>query len=232
MDRSRRVVVTGMGVISPVGTGLSEFWESLIEGKSGIREITRFDATGLPSRIAGEVDFEPELYIDRGRGRWTVSQMAVACARMAIEDSGIAGCFKPERAGVIIGTGMAGIETVTGQYDRFLSLGPNRVSPFFIPMMIPNMAAGQISITFGFKGPISAIVTACASGATLSGSFQDDPGQLCRCIAAGGSEAPIVPLLLRALQHESLSTRTTCLRACRPSTTTDGFIGEGAGVLS
>jgi 3-oxoacyl-[acyl-carrier-protein] synthase II len=238
MDRSRRVVVTGMGVISPVGTGLSEFWESLIEGKSGIREITRFDATGLPSRIAGEVDFEPELYIDRREARKMdrFTQMAVACARMAIEDSGIAGCFKPERAGVIIGTGMAGIETVTGQYDRFLSLGPNRVSPFFIPMMIPNMAAGQISITFGFKGPISAIVTACASGANAVGkAFRMIQGNYADVMVAGGSEAPIVPLAIAGFcSMKALSTRNDLVSgACRPfDKHRDGFvIGEGAGVL-
>jgi 3-oxoacyl-[acyl-carrier-protein] synthase II len=238
MVSRRRVVVTGMGVISPIGIGLPEFWDSLAGGKPGIREITRFDATGLPSRIAGEADFDPELYLERRDARKMdrFTQMAVACSRMAVEDSGIAGRFHPERAGVIMGTGLAGLETVTAQYDRFLSMGPDRVSPFFIPMIIPNMAAGQTSIALGLKGPISTIVTACASGANAIGkAFRLIQGNYADVMVAGGSEAAIQPLTIAGFcSMRALSTSNHLVsRACRPfDKHRDGFvIGEGAGVL-
>jgi len=234
----KRVVVTGMGVVSPIGIGLPEFWDSLVKGRSGIREISRFDATGLPSRIAGEVEFDPEVYLDRRDARKMdrFTQMAVVCSRMAVEHSGVAGRFDPERAGVIIGTGLAGIETVTAQYERYRSMGPGRVSPFFIPMMIPNMAAGHISIALGLKGPISTIATACASGANAIGkAFRLIQGDYADVMVAGGSEAGITPLTIAGFcSMRALSTRNELVsRACRPfDKHRDGFvIGEGAGIL-
>lgn len=238
MDTKRRVVITGMGVISPIGIGLAQFWDSLVKGKSGIRQITRFDASGLPSRIAGEVDFDPELYLDRRDARKMdrFTQMAVVSAQMAMEDSGGAGDLRPERGGVVIGTGLAGIDTITVQSEGFRTMGPGRVSPFFIPMMIPNMAAGQISIVLGLKGPISTVATACASGANAIGkAFRLIQGGYADVMVAGGSEAGIVPLAIAGFcSMRVLSTKNDLgPKACRPfDKHRDGFvIGEGAGVL-
>lgn len=238
MDARRRVAVTGMGVISPVGTGLPEFWNSLVEGKSGIREITRFDTAGFPSKIAGEVDFDPGLYFDRRDARKMdrFIQMALACSRMAVEDAGVAGFFQAERAGVIMGTGIGGIETLTGEYDRYLSMGPGRVSPFFIPMMIANMASGHVSINFGLKGPISTVATACASGTNAIGeAFRLIQFGYADVMVAGGSESSIVPLAMAGFCNmRALSTRNELVSgACRPfDKNRDGFvIGEGSGTV-
>ncbi len=238
VEANRRVVVTGMGVISPIGTGLPSFWNSLVEGKSGIREITRFDASDFPSRIAGEVDFDPLDYLDRREARKMdrFTQMAVACARMAAEHADMNDGLEPERAGVIIGTGIGGIETLSNEYQNYMTKGPGRVSPFFVPMMIPNMAAGHISIDLGLKGPINTIVTACASGTNAIGeSFRIIKHGYADIMVTGGTEAPLVPLCVAGFcSMKALSTRNELVsKASSPfDKNRDGFvIGEGAGVL-
>ena len=169
----KRVVVTGMGVISPVGTGLNKFWDSLVKGKSGIDKITRFDTSDLPSRIAGEVrDFNPEAYIEKKElkrlDRFT--QFAISATKMALEDADLdLSTVDKTRIGVILGSGIGGNATWEEQHSILLSKGPKRVSPFFIPMMIVNMASGQVSMAFGLKGPNFTVVTACASGTNAIG---------------------------------------------------------------
>lgn len=238
MKANRRVVVTGLGVVSPIGTGLSEFWNNLIQGRSGIREITRFDASDFPSRIAGEVDFDPLEYLDRREARKMdrFSQMALVCSRMAAEDAGLEGAFDPERAGVILGTGIGGIETLSNEYANFLKQGPSRVSPFFVPMMIPNMAAGHVSIDLGLKGPINTVVTACASGTNAIGdSFRIIQNGYADVMVTGGTEAPLVPMCLAGFCNmKALSTRNHLgSKASSPfDKNRDGFvIGEGAGSM-
>ncbi len=238
MHARRRVVITGMGVLSPIGKGLPEFWNNLIEGKSGIRKITRFDTSGYTSKIAAEVDFDPSLYFSRRDARKMdrFTQMAVACSQMAVEDSRILGCFEPERTGVILGTGLAGIESVTREYDCYLTAGPRRVSPFLVPMMIANMASGHVSINFGLKGPVSTVVTACASGTNAIGeAFRLIQQGHADVMVAGGAESPIVPLALAGFCNmKALSTRNHLVsRACSPfDKNRDGFVmGEGAGIV-
>ncbi|MBP8613488.1 MAG: beta-ketoacyl-ACP synthase II [Firmicutes bacterium] len=238
VEANRRVVVTGMGVISPIGTGLSPFWDGLVQGKSGIREITRFDASDFPSRIAGEVDFDPLDYLDRREARKMdrFTQMAVVCARMAAEHANLGNDLDRQRAGVIIGTGIGGIETLSIEYENYMTKGPGRVSPFFVPMMIPNMAAGHISIDLGLKGPINTVVTACASGTNAIGeSLRIIQRGYADVMVTGGTEAPLVPLCLAGFCNmKALSTRNDLVsRASSPfDKNRDGFvIGEGAGVL-
>lgn len=238
MEANRRVVVTGMGVVSPIGTGLSPFWDGLVQGKSGIREITRFDASDFPSRIAGEVDFDPLDYLDRREARKMdrFTQMAVVCARMAAEHANLGNDLDRQRAGVIIGTGIGGIETLSIEYENYMTKGPGRVSPFFVPMMIPNMAAGHISIDLGLKGPINTVVTACASGTNAIGeSLRIIQRGYADVMVTGGTEAPLVPLCLAGFCNmKALSTRNDLVsRASSPfDKNRDGFvIGEGAGVL-
>jgi 3-oxoacyl-[acyl-carrier-protein] synthase II len=238
VEANRRVVVTGMGVVSPIGTGLSPFWDGLVQGKSGIREITRFDASDFPSRIAGEVDFDPLDYLDRREARKMdrFTQMAVVCARMAAEHANLGNDLDRQRAGVIIGTGIGGIETLSIEYENYMTKGPGRVSPFFVPMMIPNMAAGHISIDLGLKGPINTVVTACASGTNAIGeSLRIIQRGYADVMVTGGTEAPLVPLCLAGFCNmKALSTRNDLVsRASSPfDKNRDGFvIGEGAGVL-
>lgn len=235
---TRRVVVTGMSVISPIGTGLADFWDNLTKGKSGIRKITRFPVDEYPCRIAAEVDFEPTLYLDKREARKMdrFSQFAVVSARMAVRDAGLDGALVPERSGVVMGTGIGGMETFERESRVLSEKGPGRVSPFFIPMMIANMAAGQVSIDLGLKGPINTVVTACASGTNAIG----DAYSIVRrgdadVMVAGGTEAPITPISLAGFcALKALSTRNDRLAgASRPfDKTRDGFVmGEGAAVL-
>lgn len=234
----RRVVVTGMGVISPVGTGLTELWDSLKAGRSGIRKITRFDASEYPCQLAGEVDFDVLSYIDKREARKMdrFCQFAVVASRMAFADAGLNGSFSPERSGVLIGTGIGGMETYDRETRVLLEKGPGRVSPFFIPMMIANMASGQVSIDLGLKGPINTVVTACATGTNAIGDAYEivarGDADLMLC---GGTEAPITPMALAGFSAmKALSTRNDLVSlACRPfDRDRDGFImGEGAGVL-
>ena len=236
----RRVVVTGMGVISPLGTGLERFWESLSAGRSGVGAITRFAVDGLSCRIGAEVrDFDPAQYLDRKEARHMdrFTQFAVAAAGMALDDAGLAVREVPaERVGVILGTGIGGIETMGDQHRVLMERGPGRVSPYFIPMMIANMAAGQVAILYGAKGPNTTVITACASATNAIGeAFRLVQRGDADVALTGGSEAPIVPLAyagfcsMRALTSRNDEPE----RASRPfDRDRDGFVmGEGAAVL-
>ncbi|HHY76538.1 MAG TPA: beta-ketoacyl-ACP synthase II [Firmicutes bacterium] len=235
---TRRVVVTGMGVISPIGIGLGEFWYGLIEGRSGIRRITRFPVDEFPCKIAAEVDFDAAQYLDKREARKMdrFSQFAVVSARMAVEDAGLSGSSLGERAGIVLGTGIGGMETLEREMRTLWERGPGRVSPFFVPMMIANMAAGQVSIDLGLKGPINTVVTACASATNAIGEAywivrRGDAD----IMLTGGTEAPITPTSLAGFcALKALSTRNELLgRASSPfDRNRDGFVmGEGAAIL-
>ena len=236
----RRVVVTGLGMISPLGTGSDATWQGLLEGRSGIGRITKFDATGYPCQIAGEVrDFNPERWIDKKEVKKsdTFIHYAVAAAQMAVTDSGFdASKNDPDRVGVIIGSGIGGLPLIEEMHKKLLERGPSRISPFFIPGLIVNLAAGHISIRFGCKGPSSAPATACATGAHAIGDaykliVRDDADVM----FAGGTEAVITALAVGGFSAmRALSTRNDePQRASRPwDAGRDGFVmGEGAGVL-
>ena len=234
----RRVVITGMGVISPIGTGLFAFWDNLISGNSGIRKIDRFDVSSYPCQIAALVDFDPSGEIDRREARKMdrFCQFAVVASREAFKDASLNGTLDPERSGVLIGTGIGGMETYDREARVLIDRGPSRVSPFFIPMMIANMASGQVSIDLGLKGPINTVVTACATATNAIGdAFRIVERGDADVMICGGSEAPITPLALAGFSAmKALSTQNALgPRACRPfDARRDGFImGEGAGAL-
>lgn len=236
----KRVVVTGMGAITPLGFDIESFWQALVSGRSGVRRITRFDPSDYPTQIAAEVDgFDPQNYMERKEARRMdrFSQFAMAAAEMAREAAGLRReDLANETTGVLVGTGIGGMETLTEQFDILKSRGPGRVSPFFIPMMIANMAAGQIAIALGAKGPSSTVVTACAAASNAIG----DAMRLLQwgyadIIIAGGSEASIVPLAFAGFcSMKAMSTRNDDpAGASRPfDRLRDGFVmGEGAGML-
>jgi len=227
-------------MISPLGTGSDATWQGLLEGRSGIGRITKFDATGYPCQIAGEVrDFNPERWIDKKEVKKsdTFIHYAVAAAQMAVTDSGFdASKNDPDRVGVIIGSGIGGLPLIEEMHKKLLERGPSRISPFFIPGLIVNLAAGHISIRFGCKGPSSAPATACATGAHAIGDaykliVRDDADVM----FAGGTEAVITALAVGGFSAmRALSTRNDePQRASRPwDAGRDGFVmGEGAGVL-
>lgn len=229
-----------MGVVSPIGIGKEAFWQSLISGKSGIVPITRFDASELPTRIAGEIrDFDPLNYLDKREARRMdrYTHYAVAGTHLAIEDAG----FKPEElnrenVGVIIGSGVGGIETVEEQARVLIAKGPGRISPLFVPMMIANMAGAQVAIHYGFKGPNMTTVTACASSTNSAGeAFRLIQNSEADIIVTGGTEAPIIPLAMAGFcAMKAMSTRNEePAKASRPfDKERDGFVmGEGAGIL-
>jgi 3-oxoacyl-[acyl-carrier-protein] synthase II len=234
------VVVTGMGVVSPVGVGWQSYWKALLAGQNGVGRITRFDPEDFTTRIAAEVqDFNPEDYLDRRElkrmDRFT--QFAVIAAKMAVEDSklDISG-EDPDEVGVIIGSGIGGIETMEEQGKILHTKGPNRVSPFFVPMMISNMASGQVAISLGAKGPNTSVVTACASSTHALGEAM----RIIRhgeadVMLAGGSEAAITPLAVAGFcSMKAMSTQNDQPeRASRPfDAQRDGFVmGEGSAVL-
>lgn len=235
-----RVVVTGVGVISPIGIGKDTFWSNLINGVSGVGPITRFDASDYPSKIAAEVrDFAPEAFIDKREARRMdrYTQFAVAAAQMAIEDARLEiGSEDPERIAVVAGSGIGGIETFVTEFEKLLAFGPRRVSPAFIPMMISNIAAGQIAITCGVRGPNLSVATACATSSHAIG----EAARIIRsreadAAIAGGSEAAIVPLGVAGFcANRALSTRNDLPEeaSCPFDKRRDGFVmGEGAGML-
>ena len=237
---SNRVVITGMGIISPLGTGKDEYWKSLIQGKSGISRITRFDVTDYPTKIAGEVhDFDPNDYMDKKEARRMdrFTQFAVAAASLSLEDSGLDLDREDlDRVGVILGTGIGGTETFEEQHRVLLEKGPNRVSPFFVPMMIGNMGAGQISIQFGLCGPNLTIVNACASSANAVGeAFKLLQRGGADIVLSGGAEAAITPMSTAGFcSMKAMSTNNDVPeKASRPfDAQRDGFVmGEGGGVL-
>jgi 3-oxoacyl-[acyl-carrier-protein] synthase II len=236
----RRVAVTGVGVVSPVGNDVTTLWENLSEGSCGIGRITRFDPAPFASQIAGEVqDFDPSEHIDRKALRhndrfvwyaWVASQQAYRQA--GLDESNL----EPDRCSVIIGSGIGGIETMEQQHSVLQKRGPTRISPFFVPMMISDMASGQLSITFNARGPNFATVSACASGAHAIGeAFRLVADGLSDVVIAGGAEAPLTPLALSGFcAMKALSTRNDAPeRASRPfDKERDGFImAEGAGTL-
>lgn len=237
---SKRVVITGVGAITPVGIGKDIFWQSLIDGKSGIGKITRFDASDYATQIAGEVkDFDPTQYIDKKEAKRMdrCTQFAVASAKMAFDDAGL-DLDKEDRSriGTIIGTGIGGMDTLHDQYKALFDKGPGRVSPFFVPMMIANMAAGQTSITFGLQGPCSCVVTACATGTNAIGdAFKIIQRGDADVMVAGGTEAAVSPAAVAGFcSMKAMSTHNDePEKASRPfDINRDGFImGEGAGIV-
>jgi 3-oxoacyl-[acyl-carrier-protein] synthase II len=235
-----RVLVTGMGVVSPVGLNVPDFWKSLCEGKGGVDRVTRFDVAGYDTTIAAELKgFTPENYMDKKDVRRTdpFVHYAVAACTEAIEDATLDfESVDKERVGVVIGTGIGGIGTFETQHTALLQKGPSRVSPFFIPMMIGDMAAGQVSMKFLAKGPNFATVSACASGAHAIGeAFRLLQMGDADVILAGGAEATISPMALAGFcSMKALSTRNDDPgKASRPfDKERDGFVmGEGAGVV-
>jgi len=236
----RRVVVTGVGLISPVGIGTEKTWRALLAGESGVGPITRFDASRFPTRIAAEVEgFDPGDYVEKKEIKKsdTFIHYAIAAAGFALEDSGLTiDDGNAERVGVIIGSGIGGLPLIE-QMDRTLvARGPDRVSPFFIPGLIVNMASGQVSIRTGAKGPNSAPCTACTTGLHAVGdAFREVQSGRADAMIAGGSEAVICELSVAGFAAmRALSTRNDePERASRPwDRDRDGFvIGEGAGIL-
>jgi len=229
-----------MGVVSPLGSDLETFWNNLSSGVSGVGPVTRFDASQLSTRIAAEVkDFEPTEYMDRKdarrMGRFT--QFAVAASRLAVEHAKLdIQAYGPERVGVWIGSGIGGLEVLEENSLTLLQRGPGRISPFFVPMMIPDMASGQVSILLGAKGPNSCTVTACASGANSIGdAFRVIQNGQADVMIAGGTEAAVTLLGMAGFcSARAMTTRNDePTRASRPfDANRDGFVlGEGAGVL-
>jgi 3-oxoacyl-[acyl-carrier-protein] synthase II len=239
MDK-KRVVVTGLGAITPIGIGTSEYWNALKEGKSGIDNITKFDASEFRTKIGGEVkNFDPVDYIDKKDAKRMdrFTQFAVAATGMALDDATLdISKEDSERVGVVMGTGVGGIETLEKQFHVFYDRGPGRVSPFFIPMMISNMAAGQIAIMYGVKGINETTVSACASGTNAIGAayrfIQNGEADM---IITGGAEAAITPMSFAGFcSMKAMSTKNEVpSEASRPfDAQRDGFImGEGSGIL-
>ena len=233
------MVVTGQGVICPLGNTVEEFWKRLIAGESGIGPVTRFDTAAYDTRFAGEVrDFKPESVMDRKDIRRSdlFVQYAVAATAQALEQSKIQGAVDPTRFGVIVGSGIGGISTFEDQHRTLLEKGPGRVSPFFIPMMISDMASGQVSIQFGAKGPNYCTVSACSSGAHAVGeAFRLIQNSEADVMIAGGAEAPVTPVSFAGFcSMKAMSTRNDDpARASRPfDSQRDGFVmGEGAGIV-
>ncbi|QUH20863.1 beta-ketoacyl-ACP synthase II [Alkaliphilus sp. B6464] len=236
----RRVVITGIGCITPVGTGKEEFWKSLTTGVSGIDYITKFDTEDFTTKIAAEVkDFNVEDYIDKREAKKMdrFTQFAVAAAQMAVNDGQLnIEKINTERFGVILGSGVGGIETLEEQSKKLFEKGPKRVSPFFIPMIISNMGSGQVSIALGAKGPNTTIVTACAASTNAIGeAFRTIQKGDADIMITGGAEASITPLSIAGFcSMKAMSTNNdNPKKASRPfDANRDGFImGEGAGIL-
>lgn len=233
----RRVVVTGMGAVTPVGNHLEEYWNSLVEGVCGVDFITRFDVSDKKVKVAAEVkNFDPLEYFEKSELRKNdlFVQYAVAAATQAMNDSKLAGTVEPERLGVYIGSGIGGILTTTESSDK-LCQGAKRVSPFMVPMMISNMASGTVSIRFEAKGPTLPIVTACATSSHAIGeAYRAIRHGYADAILAGGSEAAVCNLTLAGFTScMALTANNDPKTACRPfDKNRDGFVmGEGAGVV-
>lgn len=232
--------MTGLGVVSPVGVGLEEFWEGLKAGKNGVSRVTRFDPTDFPSHMAAEVkDFDPKEWVDaksvKRMDRFT--QFSLASSRMALEDSGLLDTsFDKNRAGVIIGSGIGGSETIEKGHYSLSEKGPKSLNPFFVSKVLINMAACMVSIKYGLKGPLSSPSVACSTGANAIGEalriIQRGDADI---MLAGGSEACVTPLAFGGFcATRSMSRRNDCVgKASRPfDRNRDGFVmGEGAGVV-
>jgi len=236
----RRVVITGLGVISPVGNDVNTVWANLIAGKSGIGPITQFDASKYETRIAGEVkDFDPAALLGRKEARRMdrFTQLAMAAVGQALEDSGLK--ITPEnslRVGVVIGSGIGGIETIVNEVNTMREKGVGRVSPFMVPMMLPDTAPGMVAIAYGVRGPNLSMASACATGSNTIGEAAEwiRYGRVDAAVA-GSSEAGIIPLAIAGFNVMGALSRRNAdpQRASRPfDKNRDGFVtGEGAGIL-
>lgn len=242
MSDTRRVVVTGLGLITPIGLDVEETWDALIAGRSGGGTITQFDASDQSVRIACEVkDFDPEVYMDRKEIKRAdrFLQFAIGAASQAVEQAGLesaVGSIAPERFGVIVGSGIGGVATMEEQLRKLIARGPSRVSPFFVPMFIGDIAAGMIAMRYGARGPNYATVSACASGAhAIGASFRSIRSGEVDVMITGGSEATVTPLCIAGFASmKALSDRNDMPEtASRPfDLTRNGFVlGEGAGIL-
>ncbi len=240
MDNRRRVVITGMGIICPIGIGLNEAWQAAVVGKSGVCSITQFDASSLPTRIAGEVKgFDPTPYVEykeiKKMDRFI--QFAMAASDMAMKDSGLSITDEnAERVGVVIGAGMGGLPAIEHYHRIYLEKGHKRISPFFIPMLIINLASGNVSIKFGAKGPNLSVVTACATGNHAIGdAYEIIKRGDADAMFAGGTESCITHLGIAGFcAMKALSVKNDMPeKASKPfDIERDGFVmGEGAGVL-
>lgn len=236
----RRVVVTGLGALTPLGNSLEESWAGAIAGKSGIAAITRFDANGFASRIAGEIkNFDPTQYVDKKEVRRydNFAIYALAAAQMLMQDAALT--ITPDiarRVGVLIGTGMGGIQSLEDEVNVLSQAGPRKVSPFAVPAIVPNLGSGHVSIRFGAKGPINCSVTACASGTTAIGdAYRTILYGDADAMITGGVEAPVTPLGIAGFcAMRALSTRNDePERASRPfDRGRNGFVlAEGCGLL-
>lgn len=236
---NKRVVITGFGAITPLGNNVDTMWENVLAGKSGIDFVTRVNKDDFPAKVAAEVkEFDPTAYMDKKDARKMdpFTQYAVAAAKMAVEDAKLTiDDSNAHRVGVWIGSGIGGMQTWEDQHTKFLEKGPKRVSPFFVPMMIPDMAAGQVSIQLGAKGINSCSVTACASGANSIGdAFKAVQRGDVDYIIAGGTEAPISNMAFAGFSSaKALSLNEDPSKASRPfDKNRDGFVmGEGSGIL-
>ncbi|MEO7453406.1 MAG: beta-ketoacyl-ACP synthase II, partial [Fimbriimonadales bacterium] len=239
-EAPRRVVITGLGAITPLGETVSDFWEAIVAGKSAVSTITALDVSAFSAKIAAEVtSFDPEAYMERSEAKRLSRflQFTIAAGDGALKDSGLDfDSVDKERVGCMIGSGIGGLDILGEQHRRQIDGGPGRVSPFLVPYMIPDMASGYTSIRHGFKGPNSCVVTACSTGANAIG----DAMHIIRrgeadIMVAGGAEAPITEIGLAGFcAARALSTRNDDpARASRPfDVDRDGFVmGEGAGVL-
>lgn len=236
----RRVVVTGLGIVCPVGTGVEEAWRGIVAGKSGIGPITQFDASTYPTRIAGEVrDFEPEKWMEKKEARRNdrFIQFTMAAAEMALKDSGLdLGKENLERVGAIIGAGLGGLSTIEETHKVLLEKGVKRVSPFFIPSLIVNLAPGQVSLKYGLKGPNYSPVSACAtSNHSIGDALMLIERGMADVMVTGGAEATITPLGIGGFcAARALSERNDAPeKASRPyDKGRDGFVaGEGSGLV-
>ncbi len=235
----KRVVITGLGAVTPIGNNTNDFWEGIKEGKCGIDEITRFDITNFKVKLAAELkDFNAEDYFDRREAKRLdrFSQYAMVAAREAWKDSGLdKETENMERVGIIIGSGIGGIGTTEEEHEKYMTKGPDRVSPMYIPMGIPNMATGNVAIDIGAKGESISMVTACASGThSIGESFRMIKHGYQDVVLAGGTEAGITPLGIAGFTNiKALSKAEDKTRASIPfDKERSGFVmGEGAGVI-
>lgn len=234
----RRVVVTGLGCITPVGNDVSSFWDSIINGRHGFAAITRFDTKKMKASIAGEVkNFHPEMYMEKAEIRKTdlYAQYALAAAAQAVDESGIAGHIDSERFGVYIGSGIGGINTFVKQSEVMLIKGADRISPFFIPMMIANMASALVAIRYNAQGANLPVVSACATATHAIGeAFRAIKYGYADAVLTGGAEAAVNPIAIGGFANSlALSTTNDPDNASMPfDKRRDGFVmGEGAGII-
>ncbi|MGI8510975.1 MAG: beta-ketoacyl-ACP synthase II [Gemmatimonadaceae bacterium] len=237
----RRVVVTGMGVVTPVGNSVAATWDALLAGRSGVGPITKFDPAKFPVRIAAEVkDFNPGDFMERKEVKRSdvYTQYSVAAAKMAMADAGLSdtSALDPDRIGVIVGSGIGGLKSFEEQHDVYREMGPGKISPFFIPMFIADIAAGIVSMHFNAKGPNYATVSACATSAHAIGdAFRTIQYGDADVMISGGAEATVTPMAIGGFANmKALSERNDSpATASRPfDATRDGFVmGEGAGIV-